>query len=98
MTLDEALAKVVEIIPSEKMSDFDEVLETIKTSQTTDNSWEEKYNDLVEKYNDLVEKYKKRFTDSLNKEPENKESETDAKVEVEIEPTVDNLDFTADSE
>lgn len=91
MTFDEALAKVVEIIPSEKMSDFDEVLETIKTSQTTDNSWEEKYNDLVEKY-------KKRFTDSLNKEPENKESETDTKVEVEIEPTVDNLDFTADSE
>lgn len=91
MTFDEALEKVVEIIPSEKMSDFDEVLETIKTSQTTDNSWEEKYNDLVEKY-------KKRFTDSLNKEPENKESETDMKVEVEIEPTVDNLDFTADSE
>lgn len=91
MTFDEALSKVVEIIPSERMGDFDEVLETIKTSKTTDNSWEEKYNDLVEKY-------KKRFTDSLNKEPENKESETDTKVEVEIEPTVDNLDFSADSE
>nr|DAN94250.1 MAG TPA: hypothetical protein [Caudoviricetes sp.] len=91
MTFDEALAKVVEIIPSERMGDFDEVLETIKTSQTTENSWEEKYNDLVEKY-------KKRFTDSLNKEPENKEAETDTKVEVEIEPTVDNLDFSADSE
>lgn len=90
MTFDEALAKVVEIIPSERMSDFDEVLETIKTSQTTDNSWEEKYNDLVEKY-------KKRFTDSLNKDEETKE-DTDTKVEVEIEPTVDNLDFSADSE
>lgn len=90
MTFDEALAKVVEIIPSERMSDFDEVLETIKTSQTTDNSWEEKYNDLVEKY-------KKRFTDSLNKDEETNE-DTDTKVEVEIEPTVDNLDFSADSE
>lgn len=90
MTFDEALAKVVEIIPSERMCDFDEVLETIKTSQTTDNSWEEKYNDLVEKY-------KKRFTDSLNKDEETKE-DTDTKVEVEIEPTVDNLDFSAYSE
>lgn len=90
MTFDEAISKVVEIIPSERMGEFDEVLETIKTSQTTDN--------LEEKYNDLVEKYKKRFTDSLNKEPENKEAETDTKVEVEIEPTVDNLDFSADSE
>lgn len=91
MTFDEALTKVVEIIPSEKMSDFDEVLETIKSSNTSNNSWEEKYNDLVEKY-------KKRFTDSLNKEPEKENEKTETKVEVEIEPTVDNLDFSAESE
>lgn len=90
MTFDEALTKIVEIIPSEKMGDFDEVLETVKSSQTNDNSWEEKYNDLVEKY-------KKRFTDSLNKEVDKEETKTDNNND-EIEPTVDNLDFSAESE
>ena len=92
MTFDEAIAKVVEIIPNDRVSDFDEVLATIKESQTTDGveNWESKYNELAEKY-------KKRFTESLNTEAE-KETETKTEVEVEIEPTVDNLDFSAESE
>lgn len=92
MTFDEAIAKVIEIIPNEKVSDFDEVLATIKNVQKTDG-----VDDWETKYNELAEKYKKRFTESLNTEPEKEEPEK-TEIEVEVEPTVDNLDFSAESE
>ena len=91
MTLEEAMKAVVDIIPSEKVTEFDEVLETIRKSTVpeTSENWEEKYKELESLY-------KKRFVESLTdiKDPaKNEEKETEIES-VEIK----DLDFSAETE
>lgn len=91
MTLEEAMEKVVEVIPSEKVTEFDEVLETIRKSTVpeTSENWEEKYRELETLY-------KKRFVESLS---EIKEPEKQDDVETETESVeIRDLDFSADTE
>ena len=93
MTLEEAITEVVNIIPSERVTEFDEVLETIRTSTVADTSenWEDKYREL-----EAV--YKKRFIESLTdiREPV---KETEKPVEKEKESVeIKDLDFSADTE
>lgn len=91
MTLEEAMEKVVEVIPSEKMTEFDEVLETIRKSTVpeTSENWEEKYRELETLY-------KKRFVESLS---EIKEQEKQDDVETETESVeIRDLDFSAVTE
>lgn len=91
MTLEEAITAVVGIIPSEKVTEFDEVLETIRKSTISETSenWEEKYKELESLY-------KKRFVESFTeiKAPEEQKEEVTEKESVEIK----DLDFSADTE
>lgn len=91
MTLEEAIKEVVEIIPSERVAEFDEVLETIRKSTVpeTSENWEEKYRELETLY-------KKRFVESLTdiREPEKEYEKEDENESVEIK----DLDFSADTE
>lgn len=89
MTLEEAIKKVVEIIPSEKVTEFDEVLETIRSSTVAETSenWEEKYRELESLY-------KKRFIESLTDVRETDKPKEDENETVEIK----DLDFSADTE
>ena len=90
MTLEEAIKKVLEIIPSEKVTEFDEVLETIRKSTVSESSenWEEKYRELESLY-------KKRFVESLSeiRDPD-KQEENEESGSIEIK----DLDFSADTE
>lgn len=94
MTLEEAITEVVGIIPSERVTEFDEVLETIRTSTVPDTSenWEKKYSEL-----EAV--YKKRFVESLTGVGDTVKTvkEEDKKEEKES-VDIKDLDFSADTE
>lgn len=91
MTLEDAIKEVVEIIPSERVAEFDEVLETIRKSTIpeTSENWEEKYRELETLY-------KKRFVESLTdiREPEKEHEKEDENESIEIK----DIDFSADTE
>lgn len=91
MTLEEAMKAVVDIIPSEKVTEFDEVLETIRKSTVpeTSENWEEKYKELESLY-------KKRFVESLT---DIKDQAKNEEKETEIESVeIKDLDFSAETE
>lgn len=93
MTFDEAISKVIDIIPEEQITEFDEVVETLKNENTSSADavdWEAKYRELSEVY-------KKRFKESLNTEVRTDVTE-DEKEEEPKTVDVGSLDFSAETE
>ena len=95
MTFDEAIKKVLELVPDEKLAEFSETIDVIKNSQNTDSG-----EDWEKKYKELSIEYRKRFIDSLNKGPgiEEKTETKDDTEEEEKEIEIKDLDFSADTE
>lgn len=94
MTFEEAIKKVLELVPDEKLTEFSETIDVIKNSQKSDGE------DWEKKYKELSEEYRKRFIDSLNRDsdiddkPENSDNDENEEKEVDIK----DLDFSADTE
>ena len=95
MTFDEAIEKVLELVPDEKLAEFSETIDVIKNSQNTDSG-----EDWEKKYRELSTEYRKRFIDSLNKDTaiEEKTETKDDTEEEEKEIEIKDLDFSADTE
>lgn len=93
MTFEDAIAKVVDIIPDERIAEFDEVVETLKSGNASSSD----VDDWESKYRELSEVYKKRFKESLNTEIRTDVREDEQEEEPE---TVDvgSLDFSAETE
>lgn len=97
MTFNEAIEKVLELVPDEKLTEFSETIDVIKNSQNTDSG-----EDWEKKYKELSIEYRKRFIDSLNKDP-GIEEKTETKVKDDTEEDekdieIKDLDFSADTE
>ena len=93
MTFNEAIEKVLELVPDEKLSEFSETIDVIKNSQSADVSGE----DWEKKYKELSAEYRKRFLESLNKDVlEDEERETEEEEEEDVD--IRDLDFSADTE
>lgn len=95
MTFDEAIEKVLELVPDEKLAEFSETIDVIKNSQNTDSG-----EDWEKKYRELSTEYRKRFIESLNKDTiiEEKTETKDDTEEEEKEIEIKDLDFSADTE
>lgn len=93
MTFDEAISRVIDIIPEEQIVEFDDVVETLKkgnTSSANTDDWEAKYRELSEVY-------KKRFKESLNAEVRTDVTEDEREEEPKT-VDVSSLDFSAETE
>lgn len=93
MTFDEAISKVIDIIPEERIAEFDEVIDTLKNENTSSENAE----DWEAKYRELSEVYKKRFKEYLNTEVRTDVTE-DEKEEKPKKVDVGSLDFSAETE
>lgn len=93
MTFEDAVSKVIDLIPDERIAEFDEVVETLKSGNASSSNAD----DWESKYRELSEVYKKRFKESLNTEVKTDVSEDESEEEPE---TVDvgSLDFSAETE
>lgn len=93
MEFKEAVEKVIDLIPNERIAEFDEVIETLKKGASNDAGGE----DWEAKYRELSEIYKKRFKETIGEE-----IRTDVKADEEMEEPesvdVRDIDFNAETE
>lgn len=91
MTLEEALAKIVEGL--DNIEDYEEEIDFIRGLESTKIEETEEYKNLDTKYNELKEKYKKRFIESLTKPLDNDDGKEENDDDVE-EVKIEDLDLT----
>ena len=110
MTRGEALSMIIDGL--DDVEQYDEALSVLRTDTGAEEAttWKAKYNDLSEKYaeeatawkakyNDLSEKYKARFKSEIMEQPKQAlEKPTEEPVVPEATPTLDSLDFSAETE
>lgn len=92
MTREEALAMIIDAL--DDVEQFDEALNVLRTDTGAEEAttWKAKYNDLSEKY-------KVRFKSEIMEQPKQAlEKPTEEPVVPEATPTLDSLDFSAETE
>lgn len=92
MTREEALSMIIDAL--DDVEQFDEALNVLRTDTGAEEAttWKAKYNDLSEKY-------KKRFKSEIMEQPKQAlEKPTEEPVVPEATPTLDSLDFSAETE
>lgn len=92
MTREEALSMIIDAL--DDVEQFDEALNVLRTDTGTEEAttWKAKYNDLSEKY-------KARFKADIMEQPTQAlEKPAEEPVVPEATPTLDNLDFSAETE
>lgn len=92
MTREEALSMIIDAL--DNVEQFDEALNVLRTDPGTEEatSWKAKYNDLSEKY-------KARFKSEIMEQSKQAlEKPTEEPVVPEATPTLDSLDFSAETE
>lgn len=94
MDFKEAIEKVVEIIPDDRLTEFTEVIDTIKAGNAIESGAE----DWETKYKELSSEYKKRFIENLNTEVMTDEKPEVDKPDKPEEVSLKDLDFSAETE
>lgn len=92
MTREEALSMIIDAL--DDVEQFDEALNVLRTDAGTEEatSWKAKYNDLSEKY-------KARFKAEIMEQPTQALEKPSEEPDVpEATPTLDSLDFSAETE
>lgn len=92
MTREEALSMIIDAL--DNVEQFDEALNVLRTDTGAEEAttWKAKYNDLSEKY-------KARFKADIMEQPTQAlEKPTEEPVVPEATPTLDSLDFSAETE
>lgn len=92
MTREEALSMIIDAL--DDVEQFDEALNVLRTDAGAEEatSWKAKYNDLSEKY-------KARFKAEIMEQPTQAlEKPTEEPIVPETTPTLDSLDFSAETE
>lgn len=92
MTREEALSMIIDAL--DDVEQFDEALNVLRTDPGTEEatSWKAKYNDLSEKY-------KARFKAEIMEQPTQAlEKPTEEPIVPDATPTLDSLDFSAETE
>ena len=92
MTREEALSMIIDAL--DDVEQFDEALNVLRTDTGAEEAttWKAKYNDLSEKY-------KARFkADSMEQPAQALEKPAEESVVPEATPTLDSLDFSAETE
>lgn len=92
MTREEALAMIIDAL--DDVEQFDEALNVLRTDTGAEEAttWKAKYNDLSEKY-------KARFKSEIMAQPTQAlEKPTEEPIVPEATPTLDSLDFSAETE
>lgn len=92
LTREEALSMIIDAL--DDVEQFDEALNVLRTDTGAEEAttWKAKYNDLSEKY-------KTRFKSEIMEQPiQALEKPTEEPVVPEATPTLDSLDFSAETE
>lgn len=92
MTREEALSMIIDAL--DNVEEFDEALAVLRTDTGTEEAttWKAKYNDLSEKY-------KTRFKEEIMNLPAQAlEKPEEEPIVPEVAPTLDSLDFSAETE
>ena len=92
MTREEALSMIIDTL--DNVEEFDEALAVLRTDTGTEEAttWKAKYNDLSEKY-------KARFKEEIMNQPAQAlEKPEEEPIVPEVTPTLDSLDFSAETE
>lgn len=92
MTREEALSMIIDAL--DDVEQFDEALNVLRTDAGAEEatSWKAKYNDLSEKY-------KARFKAEIMEQPTQAlEKPSEEPIVPETTPTLDSLDFSAETE
>lgn len=92
MTREEALSMIIDAL--DDVEQFDEALNVLRTDTGAEEatSWKAKYNDLSEKY-------KARFKAEIMEQPTQAlEKPSEEPIVPETTPTLDSLDFSAETE
>lgn len=92
MTREEALSMIIDAL--DDVEQFDEALNVLRTDTGTEEAttWKAKYNDLSEKY-------KARFKAEIMEQPTQAlEKPSEEPIVPETTPTLDSLDFSAETE
>lgn len=92
MTREEALSMIIDAL--DNVEQFDEALNVLRTDAGAEEAttWKAKYNDLSEKY-------KARFKADIMEQPTQAlEKPTEEPIVPEATPTLDSLDFSAETE
>lgn len=92
MTREEALSMIIDAL--DDVEQFDEALNVLRTDTGAEEATRWKA-----KYNDLSEKYKARFKAEIMEQPTQAlENPTEEPVVPDATPTLDSLDFSAETE
>lgn len=92
MTREEALSMIIDAL--DDVEQFDEALNVLRTDTGAEEatSWKAKYNDLSEKY-------KARFKAEIMEQPTQAlEKPSEEAIVPDVTPTLDTLDFSAETE
>lgn len=92
MTREEALSMIIDAL--DDVEQFDEALNVLRTDAGAEEatSWKAKYNDLSEKY-------KARFKAEIMEQPsQGLEKPSEEPIVPDVTPTLDSLDFSAETE